>query len=310
MAATSDKLESGLSAAEKARAHQAAAQASQDSWVMGAGIYIFAIVVLSALYIGWQNRDEYYIHAEYGLGYALGIIGLTTMILLLLYPLRKRWSVIRDWGQVKYWFRIHMIMGILGPTAIIFHTNFHVGSTNSMVALTSMLLVVGSGLVGRYIYRKIHHGLYGRKITLKELNDEQQDARTEFDLVIKLVPTVQGRMTTLEAMSLAPVHGSVEGFMRMYRVHVEAKKIYVLAQQQIGDALEHEASKHGWNKAMQKDYGRKALIYCRHYLLTLVRITEFGLYERLFALWHVVHLPLFILLAFSAVFHVYAVHVY
>jgi hypothetical protein len=35
-----------------------------------------------------------------------------------------------------------------------------------------------------------------------------------------------------------------------------------------------------------------------------------GVYERLFALWHVLHVPLFILLVITAIIHVVAVHLY
>src|SRR3972149_3958430 len=92
--------------------------------------YLFTGIVL---YAGWQMRDIDYIVAESGAGYALGIIGGVMMLLLLLYPLRKKASFMRNWGHVKYWFRAHMVMGILGPVFILFHANFRIGSTNSTV---------------------------------------------------------------------------------------------------------------------------------------------------------------------------------
>ena len=95
-----------------------------------------------------------------------GIIGGSLMLLLLLYSLRKRWSWLRFLGPTPSWFRAHMVLGILGPLCILYHSNFSTGATNSNVALFCMLTVAGSGLVGRYIYAHIHHGLYGRKLQL------------------------------------------------------------------------------------------------------------------------------------------------
>ncbi len=46
------------------------------------------------------------------------------------------------------------------------------------------------------------------------------------------------------------------------------------------------------------------------YLAAVVRMSRLGLYEQLLALWHVLHMPLFILLAMTAVFHIIAVHQY
>ena len=60
-----------------------------------------------------------------------------------------------------------MVLGTLGPLAALYHCNFTTGSVNSRVALYAALLVAGSGFVGRYIYSKIHLGLYGRRTDLE-----------------------------------------------------------------------------------------------------------------------------------------------
>jgi hypothetical protein len=40
------------------------------------------------------------------------------------------------------------------------------------------------------------------------------------------------------------------------------------------------------------------------------RVAEFQAYERLFSLWHALHLPLIFMLIVAAVVHIVAVHVY
>ena len=109
------------------------------------------------------------------------------MLILLLYPLRKTAKWMRGWGNISYWFNIHMIFGILGPTLIIFHCNFQLGAFNSNVAFFSMLIVMFSGIVGRYIFIKINFNLAREKVTLNELQDRvgisRDDIRsTEFIL--------------------------------------------------------------------------------------------------------------------------------
>ena len=99
------------------------------------------------------------------------------MLTLLLYPLRKRFRFASKLGALPKWFRWHMLLGILGPLTIIFHSTYHVyipyihpiGSPNAAVAMFSMLLVAGSGIFGRFFYTKIHHGLYGRMSTLERI---------------------------------------------------------------------------------------------------------------------------------------------
>ena len=94
------------------------------------------------------------------------------MVVLLLYPLRKRLRFMRGWLKLGSWFRLHMLLGVLGPLCILLHCNFRLGSTNSTVALACMLLVAGSGLIGRYLYGKFHFGLYGQQVGLHELKSD------------------------------------------------------------------------------------------------------------------------------------------
>ena len=55
---------------------------------------------------------------------------------------------------------------------------------------------------------------------------------------------------------------------------------------------------------------RTAGIYIDARLLTTRRVLEFDAFERLFSLWHVLHLPLFFMLVIAGIVHVIAVHVY
>ncbi len=120
-------------------------------------------------YLGWIGRETREISAGDGVGYWLGIIGGTLMLALLLYSVRKRIPLLRNLGATRHWFRMHMTLGIVGPVIILYHSNFQVGSVNSQVALYCTLLVAASGVVGRYVYAKIHNGLYGSSSSLREL---------------------------------------------------------------------------------------------------------------------------------------------
>ena len=47
-----------------------------------------------------------------------------------------------------------------------------------------------------------------------------------------------------------------------------------------------------------------------NYLFEIERVSKFHTYERIFSLWHVLHIPLVYLLVATAIFHVIAVHMY
>ena len=135
------------------------------------------------------------------------------MLLLLLYPLRKRIKKLKFLGPLPRWFRNHMIFGISAPIAALYHCNFSLGSLNSRIALYSALIVAGSGLIGRFIYRKIHHGLYGRKASLKELLERIKVPAPGAVKFGSLIPELSARLTQYDRDVLSPPDNLLSCFL-------------------------------------------------------------------------------------------------
>ena len=72
----------------------------------------FATAIIGALYFAWIERDEGRLTAESGLGYWLGIAGGVIMLMLVAYPLRKRFRILHGLGRVANWFRFHVILEV------------------------------------------------------------------------------------------------------------------------------------------------------------------------------------------------------
>ena len=130
---------------------------------------VWTVVIAALLLWGYHAHLERYISPRRGVGYWLGIVGGSMMLLLLIYSARKRAAWLRWMGGIPLWFEIHMMLGVVGPILILFHCNFKLGATNSNVALICMLLVAGSGVVGRYIYTRLHARMDGHELTLEQL---------------------------------------------------------------------------------------------------------------------------------------------
>jgi hypothetical protein len=62
--------------------------------------------------------------------------------------------------------------------------------------------------------------------------------------------------------------------------------------------------------AQRKRLRNAAAAYIDKRLVATRRVAEFQAYERLFSLWHALHLPLIFMLIVAAVVHIVAVHVY
>jgi hypothetical protein len=271
---------------------------------------VLGLLAIGALYFGWRFPTQRYITPERGVGYALGIIGGSLMLLLFLYSARKRFSWLGFLGPIPSWFRFHMVLGILGPLCILYHSNFSLGAANSNVALFSMLTVAGSGLVGRYIYSRIHFGLYGRKVTLGELRDGADTLRG-MQGSVSFLPELVTRLEVAEKRLLATgPHLPMLGFLKPLFVAVNALIARLLLRRYVRKALRAAARTSRPIAWQRKPLRRAAAAYIDRRISAARRVTEFQAYERLFSLWHALHLPLIFMLIVAAVVHIVAVHVY
>ncbi len=268
----------------------------------------FSIFVAAVLCVGWLERDDNGLTPESGLGYWLGIAGGGLMILLLLYPLRKRIRMPRALGSVAFWFRAHMVLGIVGPLLIILHSNFRLGSINSNMALAAMLVVAVSGVVGRYLYGKIHIGLYGRKAEVREI---LADADVMKQIVGNDLAAAQRAVVALNAFAqrgIAGPKGIFSGLLLLPAISLQAMVLRARLMREARAIVANEGGRLRWSHRVRRQ--RLALVadHISLYIRAVKKAAALAFYERLFALWHIFHLPLFVLLVIAATVHVFAAH--
>jgi hypothetical protein len=262
-------------------------------------------LALVAILAGLVVPTERYLSPQQGLGYALGVVGGCLMLAMLIYSLRKRIPALARIGSVRFWFRTHMIFGVAGPLAILYHANFGLGATNSNVALACMLVVSGSGLVGRYLYSRIHHGLYGRVATLRELS-ANADGLRQHSGALRVLPGLLSEIERAEARITAPSATVVRPLAAALRQRRESARVLRLVTQAVAMAATRSPVLAGERDRLARAAGR----YAGARLMAARRVAEFESCERLFAAWHLLHLPLFAMLVIVGVVHVIAVHVY
>ena len=266
---------------------------------------ISLLLALAAIIAGLVLPTDRYLSPQYGVGYALGIAGGSMMLALLIYPLRKRKQSLSFLGSIRGWFKVHMVLGIIGPLAILYHSNFSLGATNSNVALTCMLIVASSGLVGRYLYSRIHHGLYGRRASLNELVRDAERLR-EHSGALRVLPGLMDEIEKAERHIGAPSTLLLQPFLAGWRQRSEVRRMHRLIHQAVGFAAVRSGA-----VAEQRDrLTGNAQRYVEARLMAARRVAEFEASERLFAAWHVLHMPLFIMLVVVGIVHVFAVHLY
>jgi len=220
-------------------------------------------------------------------GNRLAVVG-TAMIALGVssYMLRKRWGRLAGLGKLRDWLSFHIFLCTLGPFLIMLHTSFKVGGLVS-IAFWSMVLVVSSGIVGRYVYVRIPKTLNGQFHTMQELEAEREALLAEIEaaglpaerqaLVLAEVPAPRG---LLHALALAARHDlAARRDARRLRATLRAAGVSAEAQArllELGDRYRRLAQQR-----------------------TL--LTPFG---RLFRYWHTFHLPLAIVMALILLVHI------
>lgn len=227
-------------------------------------------------------------------GYWLGVAGGSAMLVLLLYPLRKRVPALEALGRLRHWFWMHMALGIGGPVLILLHSNLRLGSLNASVAFWSMVVVAGSGIAGRFLYGRLHRGLYGRQQTLAEARAE---AAALLEAAHRELAGAPQARAALDAFA-AEARAAESSPWRLALLPLRGRRAIARCRSAL--------------RAGDPDAARSTTLLgcCRDEIAAAVRAAQFRAAERLFALWHVAHLPLVVILALTAVVHVVAVHMY
>jgi hypothetical protein len=233
------------------------------------------------------------------------------MLVLLLYPMAKRSTWLGFQKNSVVWLRAHMLLGTLGPMLIFYHANFSTGAVNSNVALFSMIIVAISGVIGRFIYTRVHKGMSYTKLDLgsllakssRLLAEVGQDvgpssaavAKTMADFAEKAIPKSPNIIPNL----IAALTMSYRKSAARYRIMSELRK-----------AIRKASLAENWTRDVEKTRLEAARSDVLEFLACVSKASQLSFWERMFSLWHVLHVPFFFLLLVSGVLHVIAVHIY
>ena len=272
------------------------------------GATIFTLLIAALAIIGWLNKDQGWISPQTGPGYFLGIAGGGLMLLLLIYPLRRRLHLMRHIGPVTFWFRLHLIAGIIGPLLIIYHANFAFGSITSASALIAMLMVAASGLVGRYLYGKLYRGLHGQRVQVREIINDASTFKRVFGADLQGMPQIASQMQKYELLQSKPVHGLASSLWSILLRRSQTRHAQARLKRHAKKIIVTRARQCGWSRIEKRARVKYAQDYLSSYFAALDKASSYRIYLRLFSLWHNIHLPLFFFLIATVTIHIITAH--
>jgi hypothetical protein len=298
------------SSATSATGHQTTVLTSAQSEADDrTGRYLIGGTLIAIVVAYLISRRGYYTPGD-DVGYYLGLVGGVMMLLLLTYPLRKYLHGLRNWGPVRQWFSIHMWLGVVGPVLVIAHSTFTLKSTNATVAFICMLFVAASGIIGRFIYVRIHRGLHGEKLNFKELQAKAGFESDEMHSKLHFVPDLENRLTQFQTYALAENLGFAKSALRLFTLGTRRRIVYAQCAAELRRVMQERAEVRQWDRDKLRRRLGRATRLVHEFLVSVQKVSQFDVYDRMFRMWHVAHVPLVYLLVLSAIAHVVAVHMY
>ena len=217
-------------------------------------------------------------------GQGLGIIGTLIMLIgVVMYILRKRYNFMGKFIRLKYLLEFHIFLCTLGPIMVLFHTAFKFGGIVS-IAFWSMVAIVISGVIGRFIYIQIPHTIDGRQMSLDEVK------KVKRDLAISL--------ETNEKVDQALIR-LINEFSERAAKHTSFWTRFLVKREALG-TIKKKLKSNGI-----KSHERNSILSMVKEEINLAsRIVRLQSMQKIFKYWHVAHLPFALIMLIVVVMHV------
>jgi hypothetical protein len=215
-------------------------------------------------------------------GHGYGVVGSGFMLVgVASYSARRRLPALGKLGKLKTWLQIHIFLCTMGPFLVLLHSAFRVGGLVA-IAFWSMVLVVASGIFGRYLYVRIPKTLQGTFLSLAEVERERARAIE----VLKEEGALAGRDPEHLLQGLLP--GRPRNLLHAFWLGLRWDLGRRGREREVRELLKGTAVSGTVEPALIEGVLKEARLSVHAALLEPFR--------RLFRYWHVFHLPLAIVM--------------
>ena len=258
-------------------------------------VAITLVVTIYLCYVGYSYYqtplEERFYHERHdwfkpsgAFGHGLGIVG-TFFILfgVTIYIARKRYNFLTKYIRLKYLLEFHIFLCTLGPIMVLFHTAFKFGGIVS-IAFWSMVAVVLSGVIGRFIYIQIPRTIEGRELSLTEVKSLKDDLTQRLQDNDNLNNGLAQYVVSASALSS-------ENRSMVSRFIADKRRIASLRVMLKG-------------KNIEKKERRSIMKMVKNEISLSNKILRLQVMQRLFKYWHVAHLPFALIMLIIVVIHI------
>lgn len=223
-------------------------------------------------------------------GHGMGIFGSSAIIIGVFgYMIRKRWRPLVRFGVLKHWLEFHIFLCSLGPVLILFHTALKFGGIVA-ISFWSMVAVVISGIIGRFIYIQIPRSIEGRELSMNEIISMKEDV--VFDLENKFNINQEISKRIADKLKLRIDVKTMNFISAAFnRLSFERKLI-----KEIKSMLN--------SQNLNKKSRKKLLKLFKTEIVMNRRIEWLSTMQNLLRYWHVLHLPFALIMLVIMIVHI------
>ena len=156
---------------------------SWRGWVLpalgAAGAAVLCVLAIrgwSYYRLDWAQRFDAPSHrvlrSSGRVGHLYGWIGVALIATNLSYLVRRRFAHVEWLGSMRGWMQWHVLSGTLGPGFVVLHSALTLRTQVAMVSSLALAIVVGTGLIGRYLHVLLPRGKDGRPRSLDDLAED------------------------------------------------------------------------------------------------------------------------------------------
>jgi hypothetical protein len=114
------------------------------------GVAAGLLLTASYVFYAWGGLP----HGGTTMGLLYGTLATVAILVLLYFGVRKR-AYRSTWGTLEGWLQAHIYIGLLAAAVVLFHSGFRFHDRVAVAAEVTLLVVVGSGILGVGLYRAV-----------------------------------------------------------------------------------------------------------------------------------------------------------
>ncbi len=261
-------------------------------WVAAASISLAAGWPYYTLAMSARPYSD--LHATFSpagtIGLLYGLVGTACMMIgVSMYIARKRVPLLKKFGPLNSWLQVHIFLCTIGPFFILLHTSFKFGGVVA-IAFWSMTFVAASGIFGKYVFSHLPKTIQGNLRTLDSVKSQK-------GTLMKAIARDAGIRTSelRKELGIAPPR-EPRGVAHAFFLAVSYDLTSRVRRRRIRRFLRQQNVPDKVRKWIGKLLSEQITLEQQVVLLRP--------FQRVFHLWHLMHLPLSLLMLVIVILHI------